>query len=45
LEAVVPGTSFVETDMAQFEFVLKLNLVAGLMVPTKVVCRHWIRRR
>jgi NAD(P)-dependent dehydrogenase (short-subunit alcohol dehydrogenase family) len=37
-------TPFVETDMAQFEFVLKLNLVAGLMVPTKVVCRHWIAK-
>jgi NAD(P)-dependent dehydrogenase (short-subunit alcohol dehydrogenase family) len=35
---------FVDTDMAQFEFVLKLNLVAGLMVPTKVVCRHWIAK-
>jgi NAD(P)-dependent dehydrogenase (short-subunit alcohol dehydrogenase family) len=35
---------FVETDMAQFEFVLKLNLVAGLMVPTKVVCKHWIAK-
>ena len=35
-------TSFLETDMAQFEQVLRLNLVAGLMVPTKVVCRHWI---
>jgi NAD(P)-dependent dehydrogenase (short-subunit alcohol dehydrogenase family) len=32
-------TPFVETDMAQFEFVLKLNLVAGLMVPTKVACK------
>ncbi len=35
---------FVETDMAQFELVLKLNLVAGLMVPTKVVCQHWIEQ-
>jgi len=35
---------FVETDMAQFELVLRLNLVAGLMVPTKVVCKHWIER-
>ena len=33
---------FVETDMEQFEFVLRLNLVAGLMVPTKVVASHWI---
>jgi len=33
---------FIETDIEQFEFVLKLNLVAGLMVPTKVVVKHWI---
>ncbi len=37
-------TPFVETDMGQFELVLKLNLVAGLMVPTKVICRHWIEQ-
>ncbi len=35
-------SSLVETDMEQFEFVLKLNLVAGLMVPTKVIAAHWI---
>jgi NAD(P)-dependent dehydrogenase (short-subunit alcohol dehydrogenase family) len=35
-------SSFVDTDMEQFEFVLRLNLVAGLMVPTKTVVRHWI---
>ena len=35
-------SSFIETDMEQFEFVLRLNLVAGLMVPTKVVAKHWI---
>jgi NAD(P)-dependent dehydrogenase (short-subunit alcohol dehydrogenase family) len=37
-------TAFLDTDMAQFEFVLKLNLVAGLMVPTKEVCRYWISK-
>jgi NAD(P)-dependent dehydrogenase (short-subunit alcohol dehydrogenase family) len=37
-------TTFLETDMAQFELVMKLNLVAGLMVPTKVVCRYWIEK-
>jgi NAD(P)-dependent dehydrogenase (short-subunit alcohol dehydrogenase family) len=36
-------TSFLETDMQQFEKVLKLNLVAGLMIPTKIVCAHWIK--
>ncbi len=35
---------FVETDMKQFDFVMKLNLVAGLMVPTKVVAKYWIDR-
>jgi len=35
---------FVETDMKLFDFVMKLNLVAGLMVPTKVVAKYWIDR-
>ncbi|MAG13083.1 MAG: short-chain dehydrogenase [Spirochaetales bacterium] len=35
-------STFLETDMEQFEFVLKLNLIAGLMVPTQVVAKHWI---
>jgi NAD(P)-dependent dehydrogenase (short-subunit alcohol dehydrogenase family) len=34
--------AFVDTDMAVFEDVIKLNLIAGCMVPTKVFCRHWI---
>ncbi len=38
-------TAFVDTDMKQFEEVLKLNLVAGFMVPTMVVCRHWIEHK
>jgi NAD(P)-dependent dehydrogenase (short-subunit alcohol dehydrogenase family) len=33
---------FVETDTARFEEVLRLNLVAGLVVPTKVVAAYWI---
>ena len=32
----------VETDIALFEKVLKLNLTAGLLVPTKVVAAYWI---
>ncbi len=36
---------FVETDMKLFDFVMKLNIVAGLMVPTKVVARYWIDRK
>jgi len=33
---------FVETDMEQFNTVLHMNLVAGLMVPTKVIAKYWI---
>ena len=36
---------FVETDVSQFEAVLRLNLIAGLMVPTKVVASYWIREK
>ena len=36
---------FVETDLAQFEEVLKLNLIAGLMVPTKVIAAYWIEKK
>lgn len=35
-------SAFVDTDMETFEFVLKLNLVAGLMVPTKEMAKYWI---
>jgi NAD(P)-dependent dehydrogenase (short-subunit alcohol dehydrogenase family) len=35
-------TTFLETDIALFEEVLRLNLVAGLMIPTKAVCRRWV---
>jgi len=38
-------TAFLDTDIALFEEVLKLNLVAGFMVPTKVLCRRWIDRK
>jgi NAD(P)-dependent dehydrogenase (short-subunit alcohol dehydrogenase family) len=38
-------TPFVDTDVALFEDVLKLNLIAGLLVPTKVVCRWWIESK
>ncbi|UCF99699.1 MAG: SDR family oxidoreductase [Spirochaetaceae bacterium] len=36
---------FVEQDMETFEFVLRLNLVAGLMVPTKVFASYWIGKK
>ena len=35
----------VEQDMEIFEHVLRLNLVAGLMVPTKVFGAYWIERK
>jgi NAD(P)-dependent dehydrogenase (short-subunit alcohol dehydrogenase family) len=37
--------AFVDQDMETFEFVLKLNLVAGLMVPTKVFAAFWIDKK
>ena len=37
-------SALVDTDMAVFEDVVKLNLIAGCMVPTKVFCRHWIEK-
>ena len=36
---------FTEIDKETFEFVLKLNLVAGLMVPTKVMAGYWIKNK
>jgi NAD(P)-dependent dehydrogenase (short-subunit alcohol dehydrogenase family) len=33
---------FTDIDAAAFEEVLKLNLVAGLVVPTKVIARRWV---
>jgi NAD(P)-dependent dehydrogenase (short-subunit alcohol dehydrogenase family) len=35
----------IEQDMALFEKVLHMNLVAGLMVPTKVFGRYWIEHK
>ncbi len=35
---------FVETDMENFSKILNLNLVAGLMIPTKIVASHWIQK-
>lgn len=36
---------FIKQDMALFEKVLHMNLVAGLMVPTKVFCAYWIEKK
>ena len=38
-------SSFTDTDMSNFEFVLRLNLVAGLMVPSKVMSSYWIKNK
>jgi len=38
-------SSFVEIDVPLFEDILKLNLVAGLIVPTKVTAAFWIERK
>ncbi len=37
-------TDFVDTDIETFKKVLYLNLIAGLMVPTKIVAAYWIRK-
>jgi NAD(P)-dependent dehydrogenase (short-subunit alcohol dehydrogenase family) len=36
--------SFTETDVELFDSVLRLNLIAGLLVPTKVIAGRWIER-
>ena len=36
---------FVEIDKNAFEFVLKLNLIDGLMVPTKMFAKYWIANK
>ena len=38
-------SSFVDTDPEQFEFVLRLNLVAGLLIPTQVTAAYWIEKQ
>jgi NAD(P)-dependent dehydrogenase (short-subunit alcohol dehydrogenase family) len=38
-------TDFVNIDINQFESVIKLNLIAGLVVPTKVMCEYWIEKK
>jgi NAD(P)-dependent dehydrogenase (short-subunit alcohol dehydrogenase family) len=38
-------TDFVETDLNRFTRIIELNLMAGLMVPTKVVASHWIKQK
>ena len=37
--------SFIDLDPDKFEEVLRLNLVAGLVVPTKVIAARWIEKK
>jgi len=38
-------SSFIKTDMETFNKVLHMNLVAGLMVPTKIIGAYWIDKK
>ena len=38
-------SSFVQTDVKLFSEIISLNLVAGLLVPTKVVAAHWMEKK
>jgi NAD(P)-dependent dehydrogenase (short-subunit alcohol dehydrogenase family) len=35
---------FVDTEIEIFEKVLHMNLIAGLMIPTKVIAKYWIEK-
>lgn len=37
-------SDFVDTEIEIFEKVLHMNLVAGLMIPTKVLAKYWIEK-
>jgi len=36
---------FIETDIAQFEKVLHMNLLAGLIIPIKIIAAYWIEKK
>ena len=36
---------FIETDIAQFEKVLHMNLLAGLIIPTKIIAAYWMEKK
>jgi NAD(P)-dependent dehydrogenase (short-subunit alcohol dehydrogenase family) len=38
-------SSFTDTDVEVFDSVLRLNLIAGLLIPTKVIAGRWIEKR
>lgn len=35
-------SSFIDTDMETFQKVLHMNLLAGLMIPSKIIAKYWI---
>lgn len=37
-------SSFIDTDIETFKKVLDMNLLAGLMIPTKIIAAYWIER-
>ncbi len=37
-------TPFVDINLDHFRDILETNLLAGLIVPTKLFCRHWIEK-
>jgi NAD(P)-dependent dehydrogenase (short-subunit alcohol dehydrogenase family) len=38
-------SDFIDTDLNQFSKIIELNLMGGLMVPTKVIAAHWIEKQ
>jgi NAD(P)-dependent dehydrogenase (short-subunit alcohol dehydrogenase family) len=38
-------SDFIKLDVATFESVVRLNLVAGLVVPTKVIAEYWMTKK
>ena len=40
-----PKTPLAQTDMNQFETTVKLNLLAGLMIPLKTVAGFWMEKK
>lgn len=37
-------SSFIDTDIETFQQILHMNLIAGLMVPTKILAAYWIEK-
>ncbi len=35
-------SDFIDTEIEMFEKVLHMNLIAGLMIPTKLIAKYWI---